>query len=164
MWILDILPEFFIHGMLLLGIGGIVAGFVLGFLPVINTYKIPIQIISIILTVFAVYMEGGLAVKYKQKVEIAELKEKLAKAEAKAAKVNTEIVTKILTKKQIVKEKSETIIEYVDREVTKYDNSCPIPTSVVNALNAAAMNKTVEETINSSSINEASKPPIKPTK
>lgn len=161
MWILELLGESAIHLLSLVGIVGIVAGFVLGFIPIINKYKLPIQIISTIVAVIAVYLEGGLAEQYKHKVEVAELKQKLAEAEAKSAKVNTQIITKILTKKQIVKEKGDEVIRYIDREVTKYDETCPIPKPVINALNAAAKNKTVEELIGTEQINQAAKPPMK---
>ena len=161
MWLIDFLPEFVIHLLFVIGIAGVTAGFVLGFIPMINQYKFPIQIISIIIIVASVYLEGGLAEQHKHKIELAELQEKLAKAEAKSAKVNTEIVTKILTKKQIVKEKGEEVIRYIDREVTKYDESCLIPKAVINSLNAAALNKTVDELIDTNPINEAAKSPVK---
>lgn len=163
MWILEFLPETVLHLLLLVSVFGIIASVVLGAIPFIRQYKLPIQILSILLLAFTLYLEGGLAEKNAWEAKVSELQVKLANAEAKSAKVNTEIVTKILTKKQIVKEKGESIIEYVDREVTKFDKSCPIPDSVVKALNAAAENKTVEETIDTTSINESAKPALKLT-
>lgn len=161
MWILEFLPEAVLHLLLLASIFGILASFVLGAIPFISQYKIPIQVLSILLLAVTLYLEGGAAEKQAWDAKIKDLETKLAKAEAKSAKVNTEIVTKILTKKQIVKEKGEEVIRYVDREVTKFDETCPIPKSVVNALNAAALNKTVDELIDTNPINEAAKPPLK---
>lgn len=161
MWVMHLFPDFILHVLLLIGVAGIVAGFVLGFIPFIGKYKFPIQIISIIILVFAVYLEGGIAERQLHDIEVAELKAKLAKAEAKAAQVNTEIVTKILTKTKVVKEKGDTVIEYIDREVTKYDSTCIIPESIGNAHNAAAQNKSISEFIQSKPIDEAAKPAMK---
>ena len=63
---------------------------------------------------------------------------KLAQSETKSAKVNTQIVTKVLTKTQILHEKGKTITEYVDREVVKHDQDCKLPKEVINAHNMAA--------------------------
>ena len=161
MWILEIIPEPMIHVLLLGSICGIIAGFVLGAIPLIDKYKFPIQIISILLLTVTVYLEGGLSEKLAWDSKVKTLESKLAKAEAASAKVNTEIVTKILTKKQVVREKGEEVIKYIDREVVKYDESCPIPKAVINSLNAAALNKTVDELIDTNPINEAAKSPVK---
>jgi hypothetical protein len=48
MWILSILSDAMIHAIFGLGIFGIIAGFVLGFIPVIKPYKLAIQICSIL--------------------------------------------------------------------------------------------------------------------
>lgn len=161
MWILNLLPEFVLHILLLVGILGTVAGFLLGFIPFIGKYKFPIQVISIIILVFAVYLQGGIAERQIHEIEMAKLKAKLAEAEAKSAKVNTEIVTKILTKNKIVKEKGDTIVEYIDREVIKYDSTCKIPLSVISSHDAAAQNKTITELIDVLPIDEAAKPVLK---
>ena len=51
---------------------------------------------------------------------------------------NVKIVEKVVTKTQVVKEKAQEVVKYVDREVVKYDNSCVIPKEFVKAVNDAA--------------------------
>jgi hypothetical protein len=138
-------PEFVYQLILIIGILGTLAGFILNFIPIIKQYSLPIQVISILLLVVGVYLQGGLAVEKEYKIKTAELEEKLAKAEAKAANINTKIVTQVITKREKAKENTKTIIEYVDREVVKYNNSCFIPKPLIAAHNAAALNTTVEE-------------------
>lgn len=139
------ITEFFTHTVFAIGVIGIIAGFVLGFIPILNRYKFPIQVISILIFAWGVYLEGGLAQKNKLNQQIADLEVKLKDAEAKAAKVNTKIVTQVLTKREVIREKGNDIIKYIDREVVLYDKTCPIPESVIKAHNAAALSKTVEE-------------------
>lgn len=145
MWILSVLPDWIFHAILSLGIVGLIAGFFLGFIPVINRYKLPIQIVSFMLFSLGLYLEGGLADNKEWQARVNEVKEKVAEAEVKSEKTNTKVVTKVITKNVVVKEKGDEIIKYVDREIVKYDNTCPVPAEVVKAVNAAAQNKSIEE-------------------
>lgn len=155
MWILNFIPDSLVHLLLVLSILGTIAGFVLGFIPFVDKYKLPIQIISVLILAVSVYIEGGISEAAEWKQKMAALEVKLAESEAAAAKINTTIVTKVLTKRQVVKEKGEDVIKFIDREVVKYDATCPIPTAVISAHNAAALGKTVDEMIETNTHNNA---------
>jgi hypothetical protein len=156
MWILTILPEAAIHIIFGLGILGTIAGFVLGFIPFVKTYKLAIQVISLLVLVFGVYLEGGLADYKEWQLKVAEMEAKVAKAEAEAANKNVEIQEKIVEKTKVVREKGRDIIKYVDRwntkevikevegperirreEVIKYIENCPIPKEMIDIHNQA---------------------------
>lgn len=142
MWILSFLPDYVTHTIFVIGVLGTIVGFVLGFIPLVNRYKLPIQIISILILSFGLFLEGGLADQAIWQLKVKEMEAKIAKAETESQKVTTEVVTKILTKKQIIKEKGNDIVKYIDREVVKYNNTCTIPEVVITAHNAAAKNET----------------------
>jgi len=141
MWIINWLPEAFIHIIFLVGIVGTIAGFVLGFLPFIGKYKLPIQIISLLLLSLGVYLEGGLAEKAKWELRVKEMEVKVAEAEAKSAVVNTQIVEKVVKEREIVRVKGDRVIEYIDREVRVLDNICTVPETAIKAHNMAAKNE-----------------------
>jgi hypothetical protein len=75
---------------------------------------------------------------------VAEMEAKVAAAEEQSKKENTKIVTKLVTKTQIVRTRGEDIVKYVDREVVKYDTKfaaggeCEIPKEFIKAHNDAA--------------------------
>lgn len=145
MWILSILPESAIHIIFGLGVLGTIAGFVLGFIPFIRAYKLAIQICSILLLVFGVYLEGGLADYKEWELKVAELKVKLAEAEVRAGNKNIEIQERVVEKTKVIREKGKDIIKYIDREVIKdnevikYVEQCPnIPASIIEQHNKAA--------------------------
>jgi hypothetical protein len=140
MWILSYLPDFVTHIIFTVGVLGTIAGFVLGFIPFIAPYKLPIQIISILVLSFGLYLEGGLTEQAIWQLKVKELETKVAKAETESQKVNTEVITKILTKKQVIKEKGDDIVQFIDREIVKYNNTCDIPEIVITTHNAAAKN------------------------
>jgi hypothetical protein len=55
-----------------------------------------------------------------------------------SVKENTKIETKYVNKVQVIKEHGAAVIQYVDREVVKYDNQCVIPKEFIIAINRAA--------------------------
>jgi hypothetical protein len=119
MWILSILPEAAIHIIFGLGILGTIAGFVLGFIPFIKAYRLAIQVISIFVLVFGVYLEGGLADYKEWELKVKQMEAKIAQAEVKSGEKNVEIQEKIVETTKVVREKGRDIIKYVDRWNTK---------------------------------------------
>jgi len=140
MWILQWLPWWLFYVVLALGLVGLVITYLLKFipLPIIHVYKTPLQIGSIILVVIGVYMLGSIANERAWQARIKELEVKLAQAEAEAAKENIKIVEKVVVQQKIVRERGQNIVQYVDREVVKYDTKCEIPQPFVDAHNRAA--------------------------
>ena len=151
MWILSILPDAAIHIIFGLGILGTIAGFVLGFIPFVKTYKLAIQVISLLVLVFGVYLEGGLADYKEWELRVKEMEAKVAKAEAESANKNVEIQEKIVEKTKVIREKGRDIIKYIDKEVIKkeeiikYIENCPVPKEFIEIHNQAAeLNKAAE--------------------
>lgn len=164
MWILSLLPEAAIHTIFGLGILGTIAGFVLGFIPFIKTYKLAIQVISLLVLVFGVYLEGGLADYKEWELKVKQMEAKVAQAEAKSSEKNVEIQEKVVETTKVVREKGRDIIKYVDRwntkevvkevegperirreEVIKYIENCPVPKEMINIHNQATeLNKAAE--------------------
>ena len=143
MWILSILPDAAIHIIFGLGILGTLAGFVLGFIPFVKTYQFAIQICSIIVLVFGVYLEGGLADYKEWELRVKEMEAKVARAEAQSANKNVEIQEKIVEKTKVIREKGRDIIKYVDKEIIKkeeiikYVENCPVPKEIIDLHNQA---------------------------
>jgi len=155
MWILHLLPDTLIlwicNSLLAAGFLLTVAAFFIQTVPLLNQYRLPAQVLGIALLVIGVYWRGGYAVESEWRERVAELELKVAEAEKQSAQVNTEIVTKIVTKTKIIKERGDDIVRYLDREVVKnqevirFVENCPIPDIIVNTHNAAAVNRPVGE-------------------
>jgi membrane protein implicated in regulation of membrane protease activity len=145
-WILTFVPTFVFNLALIVGVLGLLVAAVAGRVPFISQYKLPIQLLAFALTIVAVFFQGALAYKNSVAVEVAELKLRLQKAETKSVETNVEIVEKIVTDTQVIREKGQTITEYVDREVSVYNDRCILPKEVINAHNMAATLKLDEDT------------------
>jgi hypothetical protein len=161
MWIFTIISEYIVHAIFAAGVIGIIVGFVLGFIPLISKYKLPIQIISLLTFALGVYLEGGLANEKEWQLKVKEVEARVAKAEAESANLNTQLQSALNDKGKVIKEKGDTIIKYVDKfrdrevlktiegpervrveEVIKYVESCPVPKELLDVHNnAAKLNK-----------------------
>lgn len=143
MFILSILPDAAIHIIFGLGILGTIAGFVLGFIPFVKTYQFAIQVCSILVLVFGVYLEGGLADYKEWELKVKEMEAKMAQAEAQSANKNVEIQEKIVERTKIIREKGKDIVKYIDKEVVKkeeiikYIENCPVPKEIIDLHNQA---------------------------
>ena len=140
MWILQFLPFWIFYAILVLGVIGLLLTYFLKFIPIpaLFVYRTPIQIVSVIMMVVGVYMAGSIANEEAWLAKVREVEAKLAEAEVKAAQETVKIVERVVVQNRVVREKGQNIIQYVDREVVKYDNKCEIPTTFIDVLNKAA--------------------------
>jgi len=106
--------------------------------PLLWQYQLPFKILGIALLVLGVYFRGGYAVEAEWRERVAAVEEKLKAAEQQSAKENIRIETRVVQKTEYITRRGQDIVQYVDREVAKYDNSCIIPQPFVEAHNRAA--------------------------
>ena len=150
MLILHFLPDslilWFCNIVLLLGAVLTVAGFFAHRIPVIWQYQLPFKVLGIALLSAGVYFRGGYSVEMAWRERVTELEAKLADARVESERVNTVVQTRVVTKTKVIKEKADTIVQYDrDREIVKFDTTCPIPQEAIDVHNeAAAMNKAIE--------------------
>ena len=142
MWILSIVPtallSWVISTFLLTGIVGTLAGFFIKFIPLVNTHRLQIQVISVILLTFGVYLKGGYDTEIKWRDRVVEAEAKVLIAEQKAEAANAQIKTNVIEKIKVVKEQQ---IVYRDRIVAsadKMDQQCVVIPEALNILNQAA--------------------------
>lgn len=159
LFILEFLPSWVFLALFAVGALGLLATYFLKLIPIpmFYVYKTPIQIASIVAMVIATFMYGGAYNNDSWLAKVKEMEDKVAVAEAKAAEVNVKIEEKIVERTQVVKEKGDTIVKYIDRykdrevlkevpgpervrveEVIKFVENCPIPKEMVDIHNQAA--------------------------
>jgi len=136
--VLNFLPDWFFHLILLAGVGGLIASYLMKFIPFVYVYRTPIQIGSVLAIVIGTFMLGAAWNDEEWRRRVAEMEQKVAAAELKSAEENVKIVTKIVNKIEIVRIKGEETIKYIDKEIIKYNDRCEIPNEVVDVLNNAA--------------------------
>ena len=142
MFILHFLPDsvilWFCNGLLLAGVALTIIAFFIKSIPLINQYRIPAQVLGIALLVVGVYFRGGYAVEQVWRERVAELQTQITVAQAASKDANVKIETRVLKKTEYITRRGQDIVQYVDREVVKYDNTCMIPDPFIQAHNRAA--------------------------
>ena len=131
MWLLQFFPGWIFSLLFFLGVVGYLASKTFKLFPGINW-------MSIAVIFFAVYMSGVKTADDSWRIKAANLEKKVLELQAESAKSNTEVVTKVVTKQQIIKEKGQDIVKYIDREIIKYDNTCILPKELLEVHNKAA--------------------------
>ena len=121
MWLLHLLPDslilFFTYCLIGVGAAGLVASWLITFIPFLNIYRKWIQLASILLLVAGIYWYGGYSNEMLWRARVAEMEEKVKLAEEKSQKANTEIETRVVEKTKVIREKGKTQIEYINRLV-----------------------------------------------
>lgn len=153
MWLLHLLPdsilEFIVNAILILGIILTVLSFfvlnrLLRLIPGLAGYHTAIQIVSVIILAAGLYFKGGYVTEMMWREEVKKVQEELDKAKNKAAEVVVQVEEKVVFRDRVVKERGETIVQYVDREivkkeeVVKYIENCPVPAEIIDIHNQAA--------------------------
>jgi len=144
MWILQWLPDWIFYGIFFAGLLGLLATYVMKFIPFVYVYRTPIQAISILAIVIGTYMSGAISNEEAWQAKVKEMEAKVAAAEVKSVKENIKIVEKVVTKTEYITRRGQDIIQYVDKEIVKYDTKfapsgvCELPKEFIKAINNAA--------------------------
>ena len=140
MWILHFLPDSFliyvINAICLAGGAATILGFFLGWVPFVNRFKLPLQLLGIALLVAGVYFKGGYSTEMEWRARVAEVEKKVAIAEAKAKQANTQVQTKIVTKIVKIQDKANTVRENIRRNKEKINAECKLSDEAIAVYNS----------------------------
>ena len=138
MWLLKFIPDWIFYAVLLIGLAGLAASFVLKFVPVVSQYKLPIQAISGILIVFGVYMAGAISNEEAWQARVAELELKIARAETQSAEANGQLTSKLIRKEQEITQAQQQLKTRIQQNAVQMDAVCTVPRTAIDILNDAA--------------------------
>ena len=138
MFILQFLPDWIFHLLLLVGLLGIVASIVLDSIPFISTNAKAIQLASAIVLGIAIFFEGAISDNDSWKSRVAALEKKVAQAEVKSAEANGALVSKLAQKEKEIVAKQTELKNRIQQQSQQMDAVCKVPTEVINILNDAA--------------------------
>jgi len=143
MWILKFLPDafilFIVYSILALGAGLTIVSYLVKYIPFVSQYKIPARITGIVLLICGVYFYGGYSTEMQWRARVAEMEEKVKVVVKKQVVVNTKIQTKVVEKIKIVKEREKGQVQYIEKEIVKFNDKCTIPKEFINVVNEAAV-------------------------
>jgi hypothetical protein len=140
MFLTNFLPDWVFYFILLAGLAGLIISFFIKVIPFVNTYRVPVQLASIVLTVLGVWFAGGIAKdkEYRTEIEAAKKRAEVAEQRAKDATARVEYVFQ--DKVKIVKETQVIVQEKIRDLSIKIDDQCRVIPEVIDIHNQAARN------------------------
>jgi hypothetical protein len=143
MWLLSFVPDWIFYGLALASFVALILATFLKVIPFIGKYAIPIQLLSFVVLLVSVFLCGGLSNEASWQLKVAKTNAEIAELKVKSEKVSTKVVTKYIDRIQVVKEKGNEIVKYINKES---DTKCELPNSFVMLHDAAAKNELPDPT------------------
>ncbi len=144
MWILQWLPNWIFYGIFFAGLLGLLATYIMKFIPLVYVYRTPIQAVSVVLIAIGTYMAGAISNEEAWQARVKEMEAKVEAAAVESAQENVKIVEKVVKKTEYIKTRGQDIVKFIDKEIVKYDTKflpggqCEIPKEFIEAHNRAA--------------------------
>jgi apolipoprotein N-acyltransferase len=138
MWIVNFLPDFVFHLLLIAGLLGLAASVVLSSVPFVSTNAKAIQIASAVVLAIALYFEGAISDNNAWKARVQELELKVAQAETQSAEANGQLSKALAAKDKEIALAQAELKNRIRAGAAAMDAVCRIPADVVAILNDAA--------------------------
>jgi len=130
MWLLGFIPHWAYYISLFIGVGA----------SLINSRNS--HIIGLILIAGSCWQLGGISNEAIWQARVVEMQAKVAIAEAKAVDANQQVVTQVVTRTKIIKEKTKANVEYITKYVAQdLDASCALTNASIMLSNSASQNE-----------------------
>lgn len=153
-WMIELIPNWFWTLVLWLGVLSLIASYVLGKIPFVAQYRMPLRVGGVVATLIGVYFYGVIANEEKWQARVKELEAKVAVAEAESTSVNKKLDDAIAENKKLAAQKTKEVIRVIDKwrtkeilkevegperirveEVIKYIEQCPVPKEMLDIHN-----------------------------
>ena len=138
MWIVNFLPDFVFHILLIAGLLGLAGSFVLDSIPFVSTNAKAIQLASAVVLAIALFFEGAISDNDAWQARVKELELKVARAETQSAEANGQLSKALAAKDKEIALAQAELKNRIKAGAAAMDAVCRIPSDVVAILNDAA--------------------------
>ena len=143
-WMLNLLPdswiEFITYAIVAIGITLYILSKLVSWIPLIKNYKLPLELIGLVLYGAGAYYAGGYGVEKIWKERVAQVEAQVKELEGRQAEVVTKIETKVVTKIK----KVEVIKEVIKTEIIEKEKlinaNCDVSPDAIEMFNKSVTN------------------------
>jgi len=137
MWVVNFLPDFVFHLLLIAGLLGLAGSFVIDSIPFINTNAKAIQLASAVVLAIALFFEGAISDNASWQARVKELELKVARAETESVEANGKLSKALAAKDKEIALVQAELKNRIRQGAAAMDAVCKIPADVVDILNDA---------------------------
>jgi hypothetical protein len=151
MFLLHFLPDWllsgFVNTVLISGAVLTVLSFFTSWIPFINAYRIPVQVLGTILLTCGVYFKGGESAELQWRDRVADLQQKADVATEKSKAASHRLNDEVKRNKQTAKDTTVAIKQDIARNAKQLDAECRVSDAAIEIHNEAALNKKPKVTV-----------------
>jgi hypothetical protein len=145
MWfLLSFVPDwfinYFVHIIFGAGVVGIIAGAFLSKVPFVNQYGVLIKIVSNILFVVGLFLEGGLQTELAWREKVADLQKKIEIAQQQSKETNAKIEQKVAEKVKNIKDNVNANRQTIENNRASINAECKLSDTAWLLYNGASQN------------------------
>jgi len=145
-WMLSLIPDsifvWIYYLLTILGVSLYIASKLVKWIPMMGQYKLPAELVGVLLLVVGSYLFGGYGVQKAWLERVAELEAKVKAAESKSQEVNTVIQTKIVERVKVVEKKVEVVKKEIEVQKEVINAECKINDVAIELYNKAVSDPT----------------------
>lgn len=112
----------------------------IAWIPFIKSYKIPLELIGVILYGIGAFYAGGYGVERMWRERVAAMEEKVKELEGRQAEVVTKIETKVITKIKTVTQIKEVIVKEIEYREKEINANCDVSPAAIEMFNKSVTN------------------------
>jgi hypothetical protein len=155
MWfLLSFVPDwfinYFVHIIFGAGVVGIIVGAFLSKVPFVSQYGFLIKIVSNILFVVGLFLEGGLQTELAWREKVADLQKKIEIAQQQSKETNAKIEQKVAEKVKNIKDNVNANRQIIEENRVVINAECKLPDTAWLLYNSASQNALARGTNSSS--------------
>jgi hypothetical protein len=147
MFLLHFLPDWLLSGVvntvLISGVVLTVISFLTSWIPFINAYRVPAQVLGTILLTGGVYFKGGESAELAWRERVAELQQKVEIAQEKSKAATERLNDEVKRNKDAVRANTQAIKQNISNNAVQLDAECRVSDLAIGIHNDAASNKKV---------------------
>jgi hypothetical protein len=145
MWfLLSFVPDwfinYFVHIIFSAGVTGIIVGAFLSKVPFVNQYGVLIKIVSNILFVVGLFLEGGLQTELAWREKVADLQKKIEIAQQQSKETNAKIEQKVTEKAKTIKDNVNANRQIIEENRIVINAECKLSDTAWLLYNGASQN------------------------
>jgi hypothetical protein len=135
-----------VNGLIVVGLVGICASWIARWIPVVNTYRGPVQLVGIVCLVLGVYMKGGADVEMRWRTQAAELQAKADLAAEQSRMANAKLSEEIRKNQKLTKDVKDAVKAGIKANAGKMDSQCTVDSVAIELHNRSSLNQVPRST------------------